>query len=230
MIAGYLDRLTGALSFDRSLARRVRREIEDHLQEAVAADPAEDRREAERRAVIACGDPCAMAAEFAVVALVKRTRRLGVGIPLVIAGVFIAMKARTEWYAALQWVLRDDVRPVAAVVGPIDAYAFWASLIIGIVGSVYAGSSRVPSHFHAGYCQQLRRFRQLCAVATGALVLSVMSDTVLTTIRLLATDASAAFFVPVLSIALEIATTGVLIALIRDLAQRTASIAALQKT
>ncbi len=128
MIADYLDRLAGALSFDRALARRVREEIEDHLREAAAADPTEDRRAAERRAIADCGDPRVIAAEFAVVALAKRTRRLGVGIPLVIAGVFIAMKARTAWYWALQWVLCDNVKPVAAVVGSIDGYAFLAAV------------------------------------------------------------------------------------------------------
>jgi putative transposase len=33
----FLDSLAGALSFDRSLARRVRREFENHIQEATAA-------------------------------------------------------------------------------------------------------------------------------------------------------------------------------------------------
>lgn len=230
MIADYLDRLAGALSFDRALARRVREEIEDHLREAAAADPTEDRRAAERRAIADCGDPRVIAAECAVVALAKRTRRLGVGIPLVIAGAFIAMKARTAWYWALQWVLCDNVKPVAAVVGSIDGYAFLAAVVIGIVGSTYVSGCRIPSRFQPEYCRQIHRFRQFCAVATGALVLSVMSDAVLTTIRLLGTEASAAFFIPILTIAFEIAAAGVLIALIRDLARRTTSMAALQDT
>src|SRR6266403_1450386 len=39
MIPDYLERLARELSFDRSLARNVRQEVEDHLWEAVAADP-----------------------------------------------------------------------------------------------------------------------------------------------------------------------------------------------
>jgi hypothetical protein len=40
VISDYLDSLVGALSFDRPLSGRVRQEVEDHLREAVAADPA----------------------------------------------------------------------------------------------------------------------------------------------------------------------------------------------
>ena len=230
MIADYLDRLAGALSFDRSLARRVREEIEDHLQEAAAADPTADRLEAERRAIADCGDPRAIAAEFAVVALARANPEARRRRSVAIAGVLVAMKARVAWYWALQWVLCDDVKPVAAVVGSIDGYAFLAAVVIGIVGSTYVSGRRIPSRFQPEYCRQIHRFRQFCAVATGALVLSVMSDAVLTTIRLLGTEASAAFFIPILTIAFEIAAAGVLIALIRDLARRTTSMAALQDT
>ena len=38
MIPDYLKRLERELNFDRSLARCVRQEVEDHLWEAVAAD------------------------------------------------------------------------------------------------------------------------------------------------------------------------------------------------
>ena len=67
MISDYLDSLVGALSFDRPLSGRVRQEVEDHLREAVAADP-----EAERRAIANFGDPRVIAAEFAMVSLVCR--------------------------------------------------------------------------------------------------------------------------------------------------------------
>jgi hypothetical protein len=46
VIDAYVDALLGALRHDRSLARRVRREVEDHLWEAVAADPSVEDREA----------------------------------------------------------------------------------------------------------------------------------------------------------------------------------------
>ena len=178
MISDYLDRLGGALSFDRALAHRVRVEIEDHLREGTAADPSPDRRGAEKRAIAACGDPRALAAEFAVIALAKRTRRLGVGVFLGIVGVLIAMKARVAWYALMQCAMSDDVRSVAAFVGSIDAGAFWASLVLGIAGAAYLGGGRAPTPL-----ARTRRFRLLCAAATAALTVSVISDGVLTSIR-----------------------------------------------
>ena len=101
MISDYLESLVGALSFDRSLSARVRQEAEDHLREAVAADPSGDGPEAERRAIANFGDPHVIAAQFAVVSLAKHTKRVGVAIILVIAGVSIAMKARVAWYAMM---------------------------------------------------------------------------------------------------------------------------------
>ena len=98
MISEYIETLVDALSFDRSLSGRVRQEVEDHLWEAVAADPRADGPEAEQRAIANFGDPHAIAAQFAVVSLAKQTRRVSAAIILVIAGVFIAMKARVAWY------------------------------------------------------------------------------------------------------------------------------------
>ena len=69
--------------------------------------------------------------------------------------------------------------------------------------------------------------RNLRAVA-AALTVSVISDGVLTSIRLATATASAPYF-PVFSILFEISCTVVLIAMIRDLAQRTMFTAALQK-
>src|SRR5262249_61939521 len=94
MISNYLDALADALSFDQSLSRRVRQEVQDHLRESVAADPIDDRLEAERHAVANFGDPHVLAAHFAVVSLARRPRRLGVAVALAIAGGFGAMAAR----------------------------------------------------------------------------------------------------------------------------------------
>src|SRR3954468_1694474 len=67
MMNAYLEELGHALSFDRALSRCVVQEIEDHLSEAIAADPAPDRLEAERRAIANFGNPRLLAAQFAVV-------------------------------------------------------------------------------------------------------------------------------------------------------------------
>jgi hypothetical protein len=228
VISDYLDRLAGAISFDRSLSRRVRAEIGDHLHEAVLADPAQDRQEAERRAVAECGDAYAIAAEFAVIALARRARRLGACTILMIAGVFALMKARIFWYAATQWVMSGDMRRVAAVLGPIDIYAFWAAIFLGAAALAYVSLRAVPPDLQRQYRDYLRRFRLFCAAAAGALVISVISDTLLTASRLLTTEAHAAFFIPILSIVFEIICAATLMAMIADLARRISATAALE--
>jgi len=94
VISDYLDSLAGALRFNQSLSGRVRQEVEDHLREAVAADPTASAAEAERRAIARFGDPRILAAQFALVSVVKQARSLAAAIILMVAGVFIAMKAR----------------------------------------------------------------------------------------------------------------------------------------
>ena len=151
MISGYLESRAAALSFDRSLSRRVRQEVEDHLRGAVAADPRGDGIDAEERAIANFGDPQLIAAQFAMVSLAKRTRGAGIAVILVIAGVFITMKARVAWYAAMQCAISDDIRAVSGIVGSIDRYAFWLSVIIGIGGWAYICGRRIPAEFPAGY-------------------------------------------------------------------------------
>jgi uncharacterized membrane protein YidH (DUF202 family) len=46
-----------------------------------------------------------IAAHFAAVSLAKQTRRVGIAVVLVVAGVFIVMKARVAWYAVTQWAM-----------------------------------------------------------------------------------------------------------------------------
>ena len=141
MIQDYLELLAHELSFDRSLSRRVRQEAEDHLWEAVAADPAGNMLAAQQRAIANFGDARAIAAQFAVISLARHSRRAGFAAVLVIAGVFIAMKARISWYAATQWVISDNLRAVSGLVVQIDRYAFWLSLIV-VCGSVRRSSMK----------------------------------------------------------------------------------------
>src|SRR4029077_13441096 len=136
VISDYVDRLAGELIFDRSLARCVRQEVEDHLWEAVAADPTGDTFEAQQRAIANFGDARTIAAQFAVISLAKHSRKVGAAAILVIAGCFIAMKARLAWYVAMQWALGEDLRAIGGIVGTVDRYAFWLSVVIGIGGFV----------------------------------------------------------------------------------------------
>jgi hypothetical protein len=229
MISAYLDSLAGALSFDRSLARCVRQEVEDHLREAVAADPVGGGLAAERRAIARFGDPHLIAAQFAVASLARQSKRAGAVVILAIAGTFVVMKARVAWYAMMESVLSDELKVIGAIVGAIDRYAFWLSVGIGLAAWLYISSRRIPAAFHPAYRRQLRCFLLLCIAAAAALAVSVISDGVLTALRLPVTDLCAASLVPLFSMAIEIACAGVLVVQIGAVAQREASTAALLK-
>ena len=228
MIAAYLDELADTLRFDRALSRGVVREVEDHLREAVAADPAHDRSEAERRAIRNFGDPHVLAAQFAAVSLARRTRRVGVAVVLAVLAVLAAMKARVAWYSALQWSMSEDARPLAAIVLAIDRFAFWLAAIIGIAALLYIARHRVPGVFGPGYRRQARRARLLCACAAASLAVTVISDGVLTALQL-GMEIRAEAAVPILSMAVEIACAGVVACLILNASRRAGSIEALLK-
>lgn len=230
MIQDYLDGLSRELDFDRSLARCVRQEVEDHLWEAVAADPTGNLLEAQRRAVANFGDARVIAAQFAVVSLANQSRKAGVAAVLVVAGIFIAMKARVAWYAATQWAISDDLKAVGGLVGMIDRYAFLLAAIVGLGGWLYIRSCEIPAALHPAYRRQLHRFFLLCSTAAAALAVSVVSDAVLTALKLRGTELSAASVVPIFSMAIEIACVGMLVSHIYGIAQRAASAAALMKT
>jgi hypothetical protein len=230
MIQDYLDGLSRELDFDRSLARCVRQEVEDHLWEAVAADSTGNLLEAQRRAVANFGDARVIAAQFATVSLAKQSRKAGVAAVLVIAGIFIAMKARVAWYAATQWAIGDDLKAVGGLVGVIDRYAFCLAAIVGVSGWLYIRSREIPAALHPPYRRQLHRFFLLCRTAAAALAVSVVSDAVLTALKLRGTELSAESVVPLFSMAIEIACVGLLVFQIHGVTLRAASMAALTKT
>jgi hypothetical protein len=230
MIQDYLDRLARELDFDRALSRCVRQEVEDHLWEAVAACPTANEMEAQQRAIANFGDPRFIAAQFAVVSLARHSRRAGVAAVLVIASVFIAMKARVAWYAAARWAIGDDMRAISGLVASVDRYAFLLSVVVALGGWLYIRSRKIPTVLYPAYRRQLRRFFVLCSAAAAALVVSVSSDAVLTAIQLHGTELSAASLVPILSMAVEVACVGILVFHIRGVTLRAASTAALMKT
>jgi hypothetical protein len=230
VIPKYVELLASKLDFDRALSRRVRQEVADHLHEAVAADCAGNGLEAERRAIENFGDPHVIAAQFAVVSLAKQTQKVGIAVILMIAGVFIAMKARMAWYALTQWALSDEAKAVSAIVGLIDRYTFWLSIVVGIACWAYISSRRTPTAFHPSYRKQLHRFLVLCSIATCGLIASVISDGILTALRLLETEFSVDFLVPIFSMAIEIVFASVLAFRIRSIGERMALTAALLRT
>jgi hypothetical protein len=229
MIPGYLAELTGALSFDRSLARRVTREVEDHLREAVAAHPSEDPAQAEREAIARFGDPQALALQFAAVSLARRTRQAGIAVVAAVVAVLIAMKVRVSWYAAANWIVSEDARELAGTVLAIDRFAFWLSVIAGLIALFYIGCLRVPAVLRPDYCRQNRRAVLLCSTAAVSLVVAVISDGLLTALRLggeLREDA----LVPLVSMAVEIACVGAVTYLIADATRRHSRTSALLGT
>ena len=227
MISAYAESLAASLSFDRSLARRVRQEIEDHLQEVVAADAASDPLDAQRRAIANFGDPRVIAAQFAIASLGGQTRKVGATIVLVIAGVFLAMATRLTWYDLTQWAVCEATRPLGETLGLIDRAAFCFAVLSGCAGWACVGRGRTPIAFDPSYHRRLRRFLLLCTLAAGGLVASVVCDALLTVLRLSGWEFSVAFLVPLLSMALEIACASLVVIHIRDIARRTASTAAL---
>ena len=230
MIENYLDVLTRELDFDRSLSRCVRQEVEDHLWEAVAADRSGNSVEAERQAVANFGDAHAIAAEFAVVSLARHSRRAGLAALLLIVSVFVAMKARVAWYAAMQLAISDDLRAAGSLVIAVDRYAFLSSVVIGLGGWIYIRSRQIPAAFDPAYRRQLRRFFLLCGAAAAALAVSVISDAGLTALQLSRTGLSTELLVPILSMAVELMCVCILIFRIRGVALRAASTAALTQT
>jgi hypothetical protein len=222
VIDAYVHSLLGALRYDRSLARRLRSEVEDHLWEAVAADPSEEGREAQRRAIADFGDPRLIAAEFAAVSLQKQTRRTGVAVVLIVASVYISMKARVAWYALMECAIANDIAAVVQLVRSIDRYSFWLSVVVGV--GCWAYSSR--DRFHVSLSEKhrglFRRFIFLCTAAAIALVVSVISDAVLTLLRLPKAGLSLEFLIPTLSILCEILGAGLLVCQIHATAHRAA--------
>ena len=218
-VADYVEALTSALRFDPALARRVRREAEDHLREASDRD-GEPCAESERRAVAAFGDAHALARQFAAAALLAQTRRVGAITLAALAGIYLAMKGRIAWYGLVQWRLREDLQAINAVGVWLDRHAFILALAGAVVACGYIATRRAPAELHRAFGRELGRCVGLCAVAAGALSGVVAIETVLTGCRLYAAELSAAAAVPALSLAAELALMGVLVSYIRAAVRR----------
>jgi hypothetical protein len=227
MIEDYLDRLSRELDFDSALSCRVRQEVEDHLWEAVAACSTRPTVEAQQRAIADFGEARAIAAQFALVSLARQSRKAAAAAVLVIAAVFVAMKARIAWHAVTASTISDETRAISDLVVRIDRYAFFCALLVGLSGWLYIRSRRIPTAFDPAYRQQLRRFFVSIEATAAALAVSVMSDAMLTALNLSGAELSTAFLVPVLSMAIEIACIAILVLRIRDVSRRAASTAAL---
>jgi hypothetical protein len=227
LIDEYVGRLARKLDFDRALRWRVCREVEDHLREAAATNGTGDVAAAERRAVANFGDPDAVAAQFAVISLAKRSRTTSSASIVGIAAVFVAMKGRVAWYAMATETAGGDVKSVAGIFGSIDRYTFWFSVVAGIGCWFYMSSRPFPSTFDSIFRKQIDRVLFASVIMIAALTTSVFSDGVLTAIKLSDTAFSSRSLIPIFSMTVEVASVGFLAFHIRETARRAAQIAAM---
>src|ERR1700731_4566620 len=211
-VADYLDALTRELGFDRLLAHRVRQEVEDHLWEATAAN-GDSSIEAQARAVRYFGEAREIASQYAALSLLRQARRSGAIIVLASGALYIAMKGRVAWYGLMQWTLSEAMQPVGKVVLAIDRTAYILAFLLGAVGWAYISSRRVSPRFHTLCRAQLKRGLLLAMAAACPMVVSVIADAVVTALRYLEERPPVSvlvFFIPVLSIAIEVAFAAVL--------------------
>jgi hypothetical protein len=221
-IADYLDVLARELIFDPPLSRRVRREVEDHLREVVAACPTEPALEAERRAIGRFGNPAEIAAQYRAAALYARMKRSSALLIVAAAGVFFAMKARASWYGLMQWEIGRQLKAVNGVVLPIDRYAFMLGTALAIAGWLYIFSRTIPPNYRPSCRDQLRRCQVLMGAAAVAVGVAVAMDAVLTVFRLLEAQWSSAAWLPAGSLAAEMVLTVAIVVHLRNTAQRMA--------
>jgi len=227
-VVDYLDALESALGFDRALARRVRREAEDHLWEFVSARAADgiSVNATNERALAGFGKPQEIARAYAASSLFRQTRRLSLTAILVPAGIFAAMWLRVA-LGGVPLGFSGDIERIRAMALAVYVWSFRATLAIGAVLLAYTLLRRlVPVAFHERYGAELRRYLLLCAVGTGGAVLSALADAVLVGTRLWAA-ASFGTVIPVLSVLAELAFSAALFLHLRAAIRRKASVTSL---
>jgi len=126
MIESYLASLRRELDFDPALARRMTEEIEAHLWDAAESDPAWPSPEAEHRAVDRRRLAREIAAEFAVDAVARQSKRTWIALLATLAVTFVAMRLRQMWLGDV-----GDLFPVLAPI--VDRYAFIGALGLSAV-------------------------------------------------------------------------------------------------
>lgn len=220
-VADYLNTLTHELRFDPALAQRVRAEVEDHLRQA-AAEPAgcPSPIEAQRRAIARFGEPRMIARQYAPGALLDQTRRVGIVVLIVLAGIYAMMKGRLAWYGFTQWSLSPDLPAVVATMFPMARWVFIVALAIAVVGAAYVGTRRPPREFDDAYRRELGRSVALCAIAVVVLLVAVGIDAVIVGLRMVGREPSAAVLIPILSMTVEASLAVVLVHSLRRSMQR----------
>jgi hypothetical protein len=197
--------------------------VDDHLREAVAADDSGDPRAAERRAIERFGELDAIASQLALQSLLRHGDRVATAMVLMLGTIFLAMRARVEWYTLTGWTLAEDLRAIASLVATLDGHVFRLSLVVGIAAWAYLKSRRSFATSLPAYRPPLRRFIWLCALAAAGLAASVLADGTLTMLRLLGAAPSAAALVPLATMLVEGACAGALAAQVLRMMRRMAA-------
>ena len=226
-VTEYLDSLTREFGFDTVMGERVRSEVEDHLWESASNEPGADRVETQRRAIAKFGDARGIALQYAASSLFSQTRRVGFIALVALIGIYAAMKGRGAWYGLMQWELSDHLKEVVPTWISIDLNSFRIALAIGIIGLGYIGTRRAPISFHEGYGRQVKRCIVLCAATASALLASVVTDAILTGLRLFEANLPTLGLIPALSVAVEFVLVGALALHIRTTIRRAALASAL---
>ena len=145
LIADYGAVIAHELRFDAKLARRVRAEAEDHLQEWLAESGDAASGDVQREAIRAFGDPRELARAFVPSALQSLARRAAVLMALAVIGIFAAMVARVAWYGWMQWPPGDGLRAANAIALPAVRLAFAMASILALTALIYAMTRRAPA-------------------------------------------------------------------------------------
>jgi hypothetical protein len=208
-IADYLDALARELSFDRALSRRVQAEVEDHLWEAAAARPGGPSPDNQRHVIAEFGDPGELATGYISASLLAQVRRAAGITLLAVIAIFVAMEARIAWYGLLDWKSNPHWLTIWGLW--LDRCAFALALVTALAGCFHAASRRAPPRFRKDYGRELDRCIALCAAAAAALLVTVLTETVLTAVRLLGVGPRWEVLIPAGSLAAEITAAALLI-------------------
>jgi len=201
-IVEYLGALERELEFDAQLSRRVRREVEDHLREAAAAEPGDDETERQRRVVARFGKPKEIARQYVTASLLRQSRGTVALLVFVTAAIFAAMKGRGWWYEASHWALSDQFAAMAGQVGTIARGVFLSAFAIGVIAWVYV--YRFPDAAPLGIYKRFKRGIVLAIAAAALLLFTLAGDVGLTTLRLIHSATLPVAIVPITVLAIEL--------------------------
>jgi hypothetical protein len=207
-IADFGSAVARELSFDPRLARRLRAEVEDHLHQAAAdrADPNGDNGLAE--VMCAFGNPKAFAQQFLATALLSLARRAAAVTALAVVGTFGAMEIRAVWYGWVNWPASDHVRAANAIGHPVDRFAFALAAAFALSALAYVITRRAPARFYPTFGWEIGFCIKLNVAVALALMSAMVTELVLTGVRLFEAELDARALVPFVSLMLEIAVAG----------------------